>query len=248
MKKLLTILLSVIFVLTVCTACSTSKQTSKTDAPTESTEEILTEDEPTELVTDDNGETVTETVTDESGETVTQTVTEKITKPDGTTETVTKTVPVTKPVTSSTKTTTKPNNTTNAKPPTQTTTKKVETTTRPPTTTVHTHNWVAITKTEPIYETQTTYEWEKHAFCNGCHMDLTTECGKYNMNYAYFHMEHVRGYDSNIPACPKTYSSDNGYYYYDYVQVPTGTEQVKVGEKTVTTGYKCSSCGATKNA
>lgn len=247
MKKLLTILFSVIFVLTVCTACSTSEQTSKTDTTTESTAEISTEDEPTELVTDDNGETVTETVTNKSGETVTQTVTEKITKPDGTTETVTKTVPVTKPVTSSAKTTTKSNNTT-TKPPTQTTTKKVETTTRPPTTTVHTHNWVAVTKTEPIYETQTTYEWEKHAFCNGCHIDCNIEGRKYNMNYAYFHMEHARGYDPNIPACPKTYSEDSAHYYYDYVQVPTGTEQVKVGEKTVTTGYKCSSCGATKSA
>lgn len=248
MKKLLTILFSVIFVLTVCTACSTSEQTSKTDASTESTAEISTEDETTELVTDDNGETVTETVTNESGETVTQTVTEKITKPDGTTETVTKTVPVTKPVTSSAKTTTKSNNTTTAKPPTQTTTKKVETTTRPPTTTAHTHNWVAITKTEPIYETQTTYEWEKHAFCYGCHIDCTVEGRKYNMGYADFQIYHFTGYDPNIPTCPKTYSEDSAHYYYDYVQVPTGTEQVKVGEKTVTTGYKCSSCGATKNA
>lgn len=247
MKKLLTILFSVIFVLTVCTACSTSEQTSKTDTSTESTAEISTEDEPTELVTDDNGETVTETVTNESGETVTETVTEKITKPDGTTETVTKTVPVTKPVTSSTKTTTKQNNTTTTKPPTQTTTKKVETTTRPPTTTVHTHNWVAVTKTEPIYETQTTYEWEKHAFCYGCHIDCTVEGRKYNMGYADFQMNHCFGLD-NIPTCPKTYSEDDSRYYYDYVQVPTGTEQVKVGEKTVTTGYKCSSCGATKSA
>ena len=248
MKKLLTILFSVIFVLTVCTACSTSEQTSKTDTPTESTAEILTEDETTELVTDDNGETVTETVTDESGETVTQTVTEKITKADGTTETVTKTVPVTKPVTSSTKTTTKPNNTTTTKSSTQTTNKKVETTTRPPATTVHTHNWVAITKTESIYETQTTYEWEKHAFCNGCHIDCTVECDKYGISSGMYHMKHAQGYDPNIPACPKTYSEDSAHYYYEYVQVPTGTEQVKVGEKTVTTGYKCSSCGATKSA
>lgn len=245
MKKLLTILFSVIFVLTVCTACSTSEQTSKTNTPTESTAEISTEDEPTELVTDDNGETVTETVTNESGETVTETVTEKITKPDGTTETVTKTVPVTKPVTSSTKTTTKSNNTTTTKPPTQTTTKKVETTTRPPTTTTHTHNWVAVTKTEPIYETQTTYEWEKHAFCYGCHIDLTIESDKYNISVGLFHMKHCRG--DGVPVCTEIYMSA-GQYYYDYVQVPTGTEQVKVGEKTVTTGYKCSSCGATKSA
>lgn len=121
------------------------------------------------------------------------------------------------------------------------------TTETPPTTTVHTHNWVAITKTEPIYETQTTYEWEEHAFCNGCHIDCTVECDKYNISVGLFQMKHYRGYDPNIPACPKTYSDANGYYYYDYVQVPTGTEQVKVGEKTVTTGYKCSSCGATKS-
>lgn len=244
MKKLLTILFSVIFVLTVCTACSTSEQTSKTDTPTEPTAEISTEDGTTELVTDDNGEAVTETVTNESGETVTQTVTEKVTKSDGTTEIVTKTIPITKPVTSSAKTTTKSNNT-NTKPPTQTTTKRVETTTRPPTTTVHTHNWVAVTKTEPIYETQTTYEWEKHAFCNGCHIDCTVEARKLGTNYASFHMDHYRG--DGVPICPKTYSDANGYYYYDYVQVPTGTEQIKVGEKTVTTGYKCSSCGATKS-
>lgn len=115
----------------------------------------------------------------------------------------------------------------------------------------------------PIYETQTTYEWEKHAFCNGCHIDCTVECDKYNMSVGAFHMEHIRGYDPNIPTCPKTYSDANGYYYYDYVQVPTGTEQIQIGTEKVQTdtihhdaiyenkkiiiAYKCS-CGATKSA
>lgn len=115
----------------------------------------------------------------------------------------------------------------------------------------------------PIYETQTTYEWEKHAFCYGCHIDCTIECRKYGISVGAFQMGHCTGYDPNIPTCPKTYSEDDSHYYYDYVQVPTGTEQIQIGTEKVQTGtihhdavyenkkiiiaYKCS-CGATKSA
>lgn len=267
MKKIIAVIIAVALITTMFIACS--KQSDTTDAEGN--------DIVTEVVTDENGETVTEVVTDENGETVTETVTKKVTTADGTVETVTKTVPVTEAVTritttnksttkktgdsssgssssnnkssggtSSNNTTTK-KNTTTSKP---TTTKRPSTTkpaatkpsttkpaaTKPattkPTTTVHTHNWVAQTKTE------TTYEWENHVFCNGCGMDLTEESRKLGMNYALFQMKHCRG--DGVTPCPETLG-ECGEAHHEQVKVATGT-------KTVITGYKCPTCGATKSA
>lgn len=235
MKKIIAVILAAVLITTLFIACS--KQTDTTNSATE-------------VETDESGEAVTEVVTDASGETVTETVTEKVTKADGTVETVTKTVPVTKAVTQSS--TTSKSNTTTKKSSgsssggssSNTTTTKKTTTTKPattkptttkptttkPTTTAHTHNWVTQTKTE------TTYEWEQHAICNGCGMDMSVEAQKLGISYGLFHMKHYRG--DGVSECPKTLGNYSTYHY----------EQVKeaTGTKTVITGYKCSTCGATK--
>lgn len=248
MKRIIAVIISVVLIVTMFIACSKDETVS----------EIVTDEngEPvTEVVTDENGETVTEVVTDASGETVTEVVTEQVTTEDGTVETVTKTVPVTQAVTqqSTTKrtTTTTKKNTSSGSTSKETTTKKstttakTTTTTRPsttkpqttkptttkPTTTVHTHNWVAQTKTE------TTYKWEQHAICNGCGMDLTEEARKLGISVSMFHMQHYRG--DGVTPCPKTLG-DYSTYHYEQVKVATGTT-------TVVTGYKCSTCGATKD-
>lgn len=232
MKKTLAMILAMVFLVVCCVACS---------ANTDETTGTTTTEPVTEVVTDENGETVTEVVTDASGETVTEVVTEQVTNEDGTVETVTKTVPVTQAVTQ--QSTTKRTTTTTKK---STTTAKTTTTTRPsttkpqttkptttkPTTTVHTHNWVAQTKTE------TTYKWEQHAICNGCGMDLTDGAVKLEISEGLFHMKHYRG--DGVTPCPKTLG-DYSTYHYEQVKVATSTT-------TVVTGYKCSTCGATKDA
>lgn len=249
MKRIIAVIISVVLIVTMFIACSKDETVS----------EIVTDEngEPvTEVVTDENGETVTEVVTDASGETVTEVVTEQVTTEDGTVETVTKTVPVTQAVTqqSTTKrtTTTTKKNTSSGSTSKETTTKKSTTTakttitTRPsttkpqttkptttkPTTTAHTHNWVAQTKTE------TTYKWEQHSICNGCGIDLTEEARKLGISVSMFHMQHYRG--DGVTPCPKTLG-DYSTYHYEQVKVATGTT-------TVVTGYKCSTCGATKDA
>lgn len=249
MKRIIAVIISVVLIVTMFIACSKDETVS----------EIVTDEsgEPvTEVVTDENGETVTEVVTDASGETVTEIVTEQVTNEDGTVKTVTKTVPVTQAVTQQSTTkrtaTTTKKNTSSGSTSKETTTKKSTTTAKPttttrpsttkpqttkptttkPTTTVHTHNWVAQTKTE------TTYKWENHAFCGGCDMDMTEEARKLGMNYAMFHMQHYRG--DGVTPCPKT-NGDISEGYYKQVKVATGTT-------TVITGYKCSTCGATKDA
>ena len=235
MKKTLAMILAVVFLVVCCVACS---------ANTDETTGTTTTEPVTEVVTDENGETVTEVVTDASGETVTEVVTEQVTTEDGTIETVTKTVPVTQAVTqqSTTKrttTTTKKNTSSGGSSGStskETTTKKSTTTAKPtttkPTTTAHTHNWVAQTKTE------TTYKWENHAFCGGCDMDMTEEAHKLGMSPSVFHVKHYNGI--GVTPCPKT-NGNISEGYYEQVKVATGTT-------TVVTGYKCSTCGATKDA
>ena len=233
MKRIIAVIISVVLIVTMFIACSKDETVS----------EIVTDKngEPvTEVVTDENGETVTEVVTDASGETVTEVVTEQVTTEDGTVKTVTKTVPVTQAVTqqSTTKrttTTTKKNTssggssgstskeTTTKKP---TTTAKPTTTTRPSTTKPQT--------TKPA----TTYKWEQHSICNGCGMDLTTEAKKMGISEAMFHVKHLTG--NGVTACSQTLG-DGGTAHYEQVKVATGTT-------TVVTGYKCSTCGATKDA
>lgn len=116
-------------------------------------------------------------------------------------------------------------------------------------TTAHQHNWVAQTKTvhhdaqyKTVHHDAVTHQvWhdavtEEHYICNQCGADITSD--------PWGHLD--------------TY--DHGGYHSSYVTVKQGyyetvtdqaayDEQVQVRDawdETVTTGYKCSSCGATK--
>lgn len=116
-------------------------------------------------------------------------------------------------------------------------------------TTAHQHNWVAQTKTvhhdaqyKMVHHDAVTHQvWhdpvtEEHYICNQCGADITSD--------PWGHLD--------------TY--DHGGYHSSYVTVKQGyyetvtdkaayDEQVQVSaawDETVTTGYKCSSCGATK--
>lgn len=116
-------------------------------------------------------------------------------------------------------------------------------------TTAHQHNWVAQTKTvhhDAQYKTVhhdavTRQVWhdavtEEHYICNQCGADITSD--------PWGHLD----------------AYDHGGYHFSYVTVKQGyyetvtdkaayDEQVQVSaawDETVTTGYKCSSCGATK--
>lgn len=191
-----------------------------TDENGETVTEVVT-DENGETVT----ETVTKKVTTADGtvETVTKTVpvTEAVTRITTTNKSTTKKTGDSSSGssssnnkssggTSSNNTTTK-KNTTTSKPTTTkrpSTTKPVTTkpsTTKPaatkpattkPATTVHTHNWVAQTKTE------TTYKWENHAFCNGCGMDLPEGAREYGMTVSMFGARHCLG--KGVTPCPET--------------------------------------------
>lgn len=116
-------------------------------------------------------------------------------------------------------------------------------------TTAHQHKWVAQTKTvhhdaqyKTVHHDAVTHQvWhdpvtEEHYICNQCGADITSD--------PWGHLD--------------TY--DHGGYHSSYVTVKQGyyetvtdkaayDEQVQVSaawDETVTTGYKCSSCGATK--
>lgn len=116
-------------------------------------------------------------------------------------------------------------------------------------TTAHQHNWVAQTKTvhhdaqyKTVHHDAVTHQvWhdavtEEHYICNQCGADITSD--------PWGHLDEY----------------DHGGYHSSYVTVKQGyyetvtdkaayDEQVQVSDawdETVTTGYKCSSCGATK--
>lgn len=116
-------------------------------------------------------------------------------------------------------------------------------------TTAHQHNWVAQTKTvhhdaqyKTVHHDAVTHQvWhdavtEEHYICNQCGADITSD--------PWGHLD----------------ANDHGAYHSIYVTVKQGyyetvtdkaayDEQVQVSaawDETVTTGYKCSSCGATK--
>lgn len=116
-------------------------------------------------------------------------------------------------------------------------------------TTAHQHNWVAQTKTvhhdaqyKTVHHDAVTHQvWhdavtEEHYICNQCGADITSD--------PWGHLD----------------ANDHGGYHSSYVTVKQGyyetvtdkaayDEQVQVSaarDETVTTGYKCSSCGATK--
>ena len=101
----------------------------------------------------------------------------------------------------------------------------------------HQHTWVAVTHEEPVYGqkwvSNIVYTRHEKYVCNGCgfttsslsamgdHFDEAAEAGRYSCGSWTDH----------------SYTTEEDHGHYDTVQ--TGT-------KTVTDGYRCSGCGATK--
>lgn len=116
-------------------------------------------------------------------------------------------------------------------------------------TTAHQHNWVAQTKTvhhdaqyKTVHHDAVTHQvWhdavtEEHYICNQCGADITSD--PWGHLDAYDH----GGYHSS-------YVTVKQGYYETVTDQAAYDEQVQVSaawDETVTTGYKCSSCGATK--
>lgn len=116
-------------------------------------------------------------------------------------------------------------------------------------TTTHQHNWVAQTKTvhhdaqyKTVHHDAVTHQvWhdavtEEHYICNQCGADITSD--PWGHLDAYDH----GGYHSS-------YVTVKQGYYETVTDKAAYDEQVQVSaarDETVTTGYKCSSCGATK--
>lgn len=113
----------------------------------------------------------------------------------------------------------------------------------------HQHNWVAQTKTvhhdaqyKTVHHDAVTHQvWhdavtEEHYICNQCGADITSD--PWGHLDAYDH----GGYHSS-------YVTVKQGYYETVTDKAAYDEQVQVSaawDETVTTGYKCSSCGATK--
>ena len=104
----------------------------------------------------------------------------------------------------------------------------------------HTHNWVAVTETrtvvdQPAYDEQVPIkEMREFAICSACGEDLTNMDDAALSNHLHNHM--ING--------------ENGGYFSDWREVVTGYQTVHhdavTHTETVTTGYRCSTCGATK--
>lgn len=104
----------------------------------------------------------------------------------------------------------------------------------------HTHNWVAVTETRTVVD-QAAYdeqvpikEMREFAICSACGEDLTNMDDAALSNHLYNHM--ING--------------ENGGYFSDWREVTVGYQAVHhdavTHTETVTTGYRCSTCGATK--
>lgn len=102
----------------------------------------------------------------------------------------------------------------------------------------HTHNWVAVTETrtvvdQPAYDEQVPVtEMKEHEVCNQCGADLTgLDIGA-----------HIKNSHFNGGNC--------GGFHSDWREEVTGYQTVHhdavTHTETVTTGYRCSTCGATK--
>lgn len=204
----------------------------------------------------------TETKTDSKTTTATKTDTAKTTDSSTTSKGNTST---TTSGTSGTTSTTKQNTGSSGTTTQNTGTSGTTTSTTP----VHTHNWVAQTKTvhheaeyttqwvqdtaawdEPVYEEQPVYENVEKVKCNGCgaEFDRIEEMD-----------DHVWYYVDNFD------DFSHGSYSLVWRNIQTGTQKVQTGtihhdatghneqvlvkaawDETITTGYKCSGCGATK--
>ncbi|WP_337467274.1 hypothetical protein [Holdemanella biformis] len=102
----------------------------------------------------------------------------------------------------------------------------------------HTHNWVAVTETRTVVD-QAAYdeqvpvtEMREHEICSSCGADLT---GTDASAHVYQHM--ING-------------DDKGGWHSEWREEVTGYQTVHhdavTHTETVTTGYRCSTCGATK--
>lgn len=102
----------------------------------------------------------------------------------------------------------------------------------------HTHNWVAVTETrtvvdQPAYDEQVPItEMKEHEICNQCGADLTGLDIDAHFKNSYFNGGNCGGFHSEWREEVTGYQT----VHHDAV---THTE-------TVTTGYRCSTCGATK--
>lgn len=100
----------------------------------------------------------------------------------------------------------------------------------------HTHNWVAVTETrtvvdQPAYDEQVPItEMRAHEICNQCGADITADPNAHSN-------QHLLNYES-------------GGWHTEWREEVTGYQTVHhdavTHTETVTTGYRCSTCGATK--
>lgn len=121
-------------------------------------------------------------------------------------------------------------------------------------TTAHQHNWVAKTKTvhhdaqyKTVHHDAVTHQvWhdavtEEHYICNQCGADITSD--------PWGHINNSLMNGGNCGSYHSTYVTVKQGYYETVTDQAAYDEQVQVRDawdETVTTGYKCSSCGATK--
>ena len=118
----------------------------------------------------------------------------------------------------------------------------------------HQHNWVAQTKTvhhdaqyKTVHHDAVTHQvWhdpvtEEHYICNQCGADITSD--------PWGHINNSLMNGGNCGSYHSTYVTVKQGYYETVTDEAAWDEQVQVSaawDETVTTGYKCSSCGATK--
>lgn len=121
-------------------------------------------------------------------------------------------------------------------------------------TTAHQHNWVAQTKTvhhdaqyKTVHHDAVTHQvWhdavtEEHYICNQCGADITSD--------PWGHINNSLMNGGNCGSYHSTYVTVKQGYYETVTDQAAYDKQVQVRDawdETVTTGYKCSSCGATK--
>lgn len=118
----------------------------------------------------------------------------------------------------------------------------------------HQHNWVAQTKTvhhdaqyKTVHHAAVTHQvWhdavtEEHYICNQCGADITSD--------PWGHINNSLMNGGNCGSYHSTYVTVKQGYYETVTDQAAYDEQVQVSaawDETVTTGYKCSGCGATK--
>lgn len=118
----------------------------------------------------------------------------------------------------------------------------------------HQHNWVAQTKTvhhdaqyKTVHHDAVTHQvWhdavtEEHYICNQCGADITSD--------PWGHLNNSLINGGNCGSYHSIYVTVKQGYYETVTDQAAYDEQVQVRDawdETVTTGYKCSSCGATK--